>query len=327
MEQFTTITEVSQALHISTRTLRYYEQIGLISSIRTEDYAYRMYAEDTLHKLRQIVVLRKLRIPLKQIAVILQNGDVSPLIDVFCQRIAEVDDEMTALSTIRDILNGFLERLRENTVEDIPLSLLDDTALLEAVDALTIQKTDLHREKTSADLALAEERLNRLTDRDVRIVYLPPMRMIFFHCVGEAPELASDEAAQEFLRTTDFAKTCPASRHFGFNHDVDGVHGYERWLTLPDGAILPKNIPTKTFSGGLYAVTCAMMGEWERWEKLFHNFDNHTRYTVAMNDSTAMGGLLEEHLNYWNWYDEPGLSMEENDRTKQLDLYLPIRKK
>ncbi len=328
MEQLTNITDVSHTLHISTRTLRYYEQMGLITSVKTDDYAYRMYDDVTLYRLRQIIVLRKLRIPLKQIAVVLQCKSASPLIDMFCRQLAEVDDEITALSTIRDIFNGFLERLREATNEAIPALLLDDPAiLLEAVDALTIQETAPKQEKTADDLAVVDEHLNRLTKRDVRIVTLPPMRVLSFHSVGEAPELVSDTAVQEFLGSTAFAKTCPASRHFGFNHDEGGLHGYERWLTLPDGVNIPENIPVKTFPGGLYAVTCTMMGEWERWEMLLKYFDEHERYEASMNGTTAMGGLLEEHLNYWNWYEEPGLSMEENDRTKQVDLYLPIRKK
>ena len=38
-----TITEVSRTLDVSTRMLRYYEQQGLITSRRREDYAYRVY--------------------------------------------------------------------------------------------------------------------------------------------------------------------------------------------------------------------------------------------------------------------------------------------
>jgi len=34
-----TISQVSKSFGISTRTLRYYEQLGLIKSIKKEDYA------------------------------------------------------------------------------------------------------------------------------------------------------------------------------------------------------------------------------------------------------------------------------------------------
>lgn len=63
-----TVTVVSRTLNISTRMLRYYEKIALISPVRKGDYAYRCYEEFTVRRVQQILVLRKLRIPLKQIA-------------------------------------------------------------------------------------------------------------------------------------------------------------------------------------------------------------------------------------------------------------------
>lgn len=51
-----TITQVSKSLGISTRMLRYYEQIGLISSYKQDDYAYRMYDENTVDRLKQILL-------------------------------------------------------------------------------------------------------------------------------------------------------------------------------------------------------------------------------------------------------------------------------
>lgn len=71
-----TVTVVSRTLNISTRMLRYYEKIGLISPVRKGDYAYRCYDEFTVRSVQQILVLRKLRIPLKQIAQILIDEDI-----------------------------------------------------------------------------------------------------------------------------------------------------------------------------------------------------------------------------------------------------------
>ena len=78
-----TISEISKQFNISTRTLRYYEEIGLIQSIKKEDYAYRTYEEETILRLQQILILRKLRIPLKQIALILKNENTAAIIDTF----------------------------------------------------------------------------------------------------------------------------------------------------------------------------------------------------------------------------------------------------
>ena len=219
----TTISAVSREMNISTRTLRYYEQIGLIESVKTDDYAYRTYDEATVIRLRQILVLRKLRIPLKQIAVILQSENTAAIIDAFRQNLAEVDDEITALSTIREIIGSFISRLNESLHQDIKLNLLDDTALLEAADALTVHKIPLKEEKTAEDLQVASEKLNKLTDRDVRIIYLPPMTAAAAHVIGgENPEGASGDILNKFIADTDLIKVYPVARHFGFNNPDEG---------------------------------------------------------------------------------------------------------
>lgn len=77
------ITEVSKNFNISTRTLRYYEQIGLLKSTKKDDYAYRVYDENAILRLQQIIVLRKLRIPLKQIMTVLESENTIEIIKTF----------------------------------------------------------------------------------------------------------------------------------------------------------------------------------------------------------------------------------------------------
>lgn len=67
-----TISQVSRALSVSTRALRYYEEMGLIHSRRIEGYAYCVYDEDTVRRIEQILFLRSVRIPLRDIAVLLR---------------------------------------------------------------------------------------------------------------------------------------------------------------------------------------------------------------------------------------------------------------
>ncbi len=64
-----TISEVTNTFNVSTRMLRYYDEIGLLTSTRMEDYAYRVYDESAVRRLQQILTLRKLRISLKKIRV------------------------------------------------------------------------------------------------------------------------------------------------------------------------------------------------------------------------------------------------------------------
>ena len=84
------ISQVSRQLQVSTRTLRYYEEVGLIRSRREPGYAYRVYDEDTLLRLQRIVFLRRMRIPLKSIGVLLDCADAQSALQVLQARMAEL---------------------------------------------------------------------------------------------------------------------------------------------------------------------------------------------------------------------------------------------
>jgi DNA-binding transcriptional MerR regulator len=76
--------------------LRYYEEIGLITSVRSSEYAYHMYDEDTIQRLQKIIILRKLRIPLKEIKTILLNENAALAILSFQKKIVDLDTEIMA---------------------------------------------------------------------------------------------------------------------------------------------------------------------------------------------------------------------------------------
>lgn len=328
----TTISEISKKFSISTRTLRYYEQIGLIESVKKDDYAYRVYNSEAVIRLQQILVLRKLRIPLKQIDLILKSENTVTLIDTFRQNLAEVDEEITALSTIREIINTFILRLKESIRQDIKLNLLDDTSMLEAVDALTVHKTPLKEEKTAADLEQANKKLNKLTDRDVRIIYLPPAAVAAMHYIGDEPEHHAAMIMDKFVRESDLPNIKPDMRQYGFNHpnpgyikDSDG-HGYEFWVTIPDDMNVPEPLVKKSFEGGLYAAHMIPMGMFEEWGWFWPWVQNSEKFDADLIDDggQCMNGLLEEHLNYRN-----NVVLFENGQYNdvQLDLLFPIKKR
>ncbi len=326
-----TISEVSKTFNVSTRALRYYEQIGLLRSIKKDDYAYRVYDERAVQRVQQIVVLRKLRIPLKQISKILESESMAEIIDVFRKNLSEVDDEIRALSTIRSILNTFIVRLNEAAPVDINIVLLDDVSILDIVDSLTVTKINIKEDKTMADLEKARESLGKLADKDVRIVYLPPSTVAAARCVGGFPELETQNLIRNFIEKSELPSVKPDFRHYGFNHpngsQSDGSdHGYERWVTIPDDLEVPSPLTKKRFEGGLYAAHMIPMGAFEEWGWLWDWAHKHDKYAPNLIDDGGerMNGLLEEHLNCINNYR---LSNEELDKVLQLDLLIPIKEK
>ena len=60
------ITDLTAQLGLSSRSLRYYEQVGLIQSIRPAFEKYRFYDAENIERLKQIMVLRKMEIPMTE---------------------------------------------------------------------------------------------------------------------------------------------------------------------------------------------------------------------------------------------------------------------
>lgn len=323
-----TISQVSKRFNISARTLRYYEQIGLLPSIKTTDYAYRTYDESSLRRLQQIIILRKLRIPLKEIKEILFSESAAAAIQSFQTKVNELDDEITALSTIRLILNDFISRLKEQFELTINLTLLEDESILKIIDSLTVTKINFKEEKSMEELNKANENLTKL--KDVRIVYLPPATVAASHYIGKDPEHNSSKPLDKFVRESGLCKIKPDLRHYGFNNpnpsNDNPDYGYEMWVTIPDDMELPEPLVKKHFEGGLYAAHMIPMGNFHEWEWLCNwVLNDNPKYEPnwVEDGGECMGGLLEEHINYINHVNLP--QSEPDDM--QLDLLFPIKLK
>ena len=309
-----TINQVSRDYNISTRMLRYYEQIELIESLRKEGYAYRVYDETALRRLQQIIILRKLRVPMKHIGVILSEPEAAQAIEIFRQNISELDDEINALSTIRDILARLAEELRQRANVRLEIGALMDSAVLSVVSSLPLSKNHIKENTAMEELKKADDKLRVLTDRDVRIIYLPPMTVASIHIVGqdangEHAEYTSAAILDDFVAKTNLKAVYPAARNFGFNnpdgiHDDDPAHGYERWISIPDDMKVPAPLVKKRLDGGLYAAHVIPVGAWdEGWMPLYNWVDSGgCRYEHRWGTVEGVCGWLEEHLNYWNWY-------------------------
>lgn len=70
-----TISELARLSGVSTRTLRYYDEINLLKPARINKSGYRIYSEKEVNRLQQILFYRELNVPLDTIAFILNNPD------------------------------------------------------------------------------------------------------------------------------------------------------------------------------------------------------------------------------------------------------------
>ena len=68
-----TIKEMSKLTGVSARALRYYDEIGLFHPTGKSEAGYRLYDEEALYVLQQILYFRELDVPLKTIKEIIEN--------------------------------------------------------------------------------------------------------------------------------------------------------------------------------------------------------------------------------------------------------------
>jgi len=70
-----TISQVAELTGISTRTLQYYDEIGLLKPSELTPSGYRLYSDEALQKLQQILFFKELDFKLKEINEILQKPE------------------------------------------------------------------------------------------------------------------------------------------------------------------------------------------------------------------------------------------------------------
>lgn len=319
-----TISEVSKQLQISTRMLRYYEKTGLIESRRIPGYSYRVYDETALRQLRQIMVLRKLRIPVKQIAVILQDETQRRTLDILQENLAQLEEEIQAMAALRSVLNILVSRLDENIRKKADPEILKDGELVEMIHMLKPPKTTLKEEVSMGDLMKAEKALE--AKMDIRIVYLPPATVASYCCVRENPEDEAGAQIYAFIRENDLPVLKPDFRLYGFNNPSPGpgesVYGYEFWATIPEDMEVQAPFVKKRFAGGLYAAHCIKMGDFHEWATFVEALQKSEEYEPDWREPEGMGGCLEEELNIYNNIQDPS-----RRGADQLDLLTPIKKR
>jgi len=309
-----TTRQVSIETGISARMLRYYEQMGLIQSSRKDDYAYRVYDETALGRLRQILILRKLQIPIKQIRDILDNPEAVNVIEIFKQNMDDLDEKITALSTVKSILARFVDELQEKTDVQLKIDLLNDQSMVALVDALSVPMSRVKEKVEMEELNRASKTLSKEAEKSVRIVYRPPSVMATLNVHDcEVPTDAGswrqfmEAMARKFIEETDLFKKKPDMRMFGFdNGDLMDT----MWLNVPDDLEVPAPWKRDYYPGGLYAA-CKTPGSAYEW------VENSDEYEWDV--SQGPGGV--EYFNPFNIY---GLS--DSETAIYIDDMCPIRK-
>ncbi len=114
------IGELSRMVNLSQRTIRYYEEIGLLQSIRRIEHGKRVYTDDDVRRLKFINKLKVLGLSLAEMVALEKiyrnqrnNREIIPkLIAILDERAAQIDDRINQLNALKSEIRGYQTRLR-----------------------------------------------------------------------------------------------------------------------------------------------------------------------------------------------------------------------
>ncbi len=119
-EENVQIGKLAKALGITTRTIRYYEEIGLMGASERLGGGTRTYNPDDILRLKFILKLKELGISLKEMQELAENFDINQqnfhtitpkLIEILDMHISKVDEKIANLSSLRGEIVDYRVRI------------------------------------------------------------------------------------------------------------------------------------------------------------------------------------------------------------------------
>jgi DNA-binding transcriptional MerR regulator len=314
MDGLVKIRDVSAKYSISARTLRYYEDMGLINSTRSDDYTYRLYDEAAMQRLEQILILRKLNISVKDIQRIFNTSGSEVVLEVLGKKVDAIDEEVSLLHELKEIVLDFIRQIEQADFgKESDIKLLYEKA--KEIET-QIANVDYNGNPSTVNRLLeVTEQLDRKIP-DIMIVRIPCFRAV------TSGLLTFDE-----IFGGEFGPWQEAHNHFFkpiiFNSPdfLYGKDGKAAWIwALKDEITEADTQPYEIieYPGGLYAVSVSIDGDGESHNKVREKTEKWLENTNFVIDNNRE---LAGHMIYVDDEIKEGLGYH------QMNLYAPIKLK
>jgi len=114
------IGELARTVNLSQRTIRYYEEIGLLHSVRRIENGKRVYTDDDVRRLKFINRLKVLGLSLAEMVELEKvyrtqrnNREILPkLLAILDERAVQIDDRISQLTALKTEIREYQARLR-----------------------------------------------------------------------------------------------------------------------------------------------------------------------------------------------------------------------
>jgi DNA-binding transcriptional MerR regulator len=120
------IGEIAERLGMTERTIRYYEELGLLESVKRVDGGRRIYTDDDIRRLKFIQKQKVLGLSLQEMHELdrlyrrhRSNGEVLPrLIELLDAHLATTEDRLSELAALRDEIRTYREHVSRRLLDE-----------------------------------------------------------------------------------------------------------------------------------------------------------------------------------------------------------------
>lgn len=201
------IRELSQLSGVTTRTLRWYDEIGLLKPAYVAESGYRYYREAEVDRLQDILYYRELGVELAKIKECLDNPSF--------RRLDALQSHLRELECRKLRLDQLIQSVKDTIYAEEKQEMMNDEQKFEAFKKRAVEK---HEER------YGQEARKKYGDREVDEVQetmknLTREQYQEWTCLGE-----------EILRRLEAAVTKKVSPQSDEGRDITALH--RRWLTL-----------------------------------------------------------------------------------------------
>lgn len=305
MENLIKIREVSLKYDISARALKYYEDMGLLKSTKSEDYAYRMYDETAIKRLEQILILRKLNVSIKDISRIFEADGSEIILEVLSKKADNIDEEVALLHELKNIILDFI-----NQIERFDFQKAADVNLL-------YEKAKDIKQQLNADYNGNPSSVNKLLKVAEKLEKMPDIKVVRFPKIKMARSGDTDLGAfDRWWSSVDITNYIFPRDFMWYNA---GLGCFEWLFAIPEGLTDTGGYEVFDFPGGLYAAGTAIDGDdINRVNRLIHKWVDENEF-FEVSDS-----LNDEDERYDMGHIVTPEVFKEKMGYHLMDLFIPI---
>ncbi|WNS44184.1 MerR family transcriptional regulator [Paenibacillus sp. MMS20-IR301] len=204
-----TISELARLMEVSIHQIRYFEEKGVLLPSYTDTNGYRMYGIDQVYQLSQIMLLRKLGMPVQTIREHMEDPDPQAMEEKLQHSLTETGAEIVRLQQLERQIRKVLREQQDFQREKL-------SCHVKMREALPLQKWfELETAASLEASTLAEQsaRVGRLFETDIHYVY------------SGADHVALYTAAEPGGRTD---LTLPAGRYLAYSLQAENESALEQ---------------------------------------------------------------------------------------------------